>query len=143
MEDSNPPSPAPNPAPLPSGDSTGLAPNIAAGICAVFPLVGGIIFYVLEKKDPFVRFWAMQSIFFGAAGFAFSFVMRIAAMILVHIPGIGGILAFLLSLIGLAVSLAMFAIWIITIIKAFTNKEWEIPIIGKLARKQLAGQKLF
>ena len=151
MDESTTPPPAPNPEPQPvtpaaapsAPESTGLAPNIAAGICAIFPLIGGIIFIVLEKKNPFVRFWAMQSIFFGAAGFAFSVLMRVAGMILVHIPGIGGILAFLLGLAGLVVSLGMFVIWIITIIKAFSNVEWEIPYLGKLARKQLAGEKLF
>jgi len=46
--------------------STGLPSNVAAAL-ACFPLIGGIIFYVLEKRDGFVRFYAMQSIIFGAA----------------------------------------------------------------------------
>ena len=34
---------------------------------ACIPLIGGIIFYILEKHDSFVRFYAMQSIIFGGA----------------------------------------------------------------------------
>ena len=39
--------------------STGLPSNVAAAL-ACFPLVGGIIFYILEKRDGFVRFYAMD-----------------------------------------------------------------------------------
>ena len=38
--------------------STGLPSNVAAAL-ACFPLIGGIIFYILEKRDGFVRFYAM------------------------------------------------------------------------------------
>ena len=150
MSDPNTPPPVPTPEAQPpappvegAAEGTGLAPHVAAGICAIFPLIGGIIFFVLEKKNPFVRFWAMQSIFFGGACFAYNIVMRIAAMIFGHIPGIGALLLALLVFVGLVVGLGIFVIWVITIIKAFSKVEWEIPVLGKLARKQLAGQKLF
>ena len=54
------------PPPL-TGSDTGLASNLAAGLCAVFHLIGGIIFYFIEKKDLFVRHWAVQTIYFGVA----------------------------------------------------------------------------
>jgi len=46
--------------------SSGLTSNIAAALAYVLGLVTGIIFLVLEpyKRDRFVRFHAMQSIFF-------------------------------------------------------------------------------
>ena len=148
MDETTPPpvsTPEPNPvasaAPVPPADDTGLAPNIAATICAAIPLVGGIIFLVLEKRNAFVRFWAMQSIFFGGAVIGFSIVSQIAAVILAHIPILGWLVLFLLWILGMIVGVVSLVIWIITIIKAFSNVEWEIPILGKLARKQLAGQK--
>lgn len=149
MEENTPPSPPPVPSPEPKPAETappivveegsGVAPNIAAGICAILPLVGGIVFLVLEKKNAFVRFWAMQSVFFGIATFCMSIALCIASFILGHIPILGWLV---MILAWMAYWLAFGVIWIITIIKAFSNLEWEIPYLGKLARKQLAGQKL-
>ena len=141
-----PPVPTPEPqpvgstAPVPSADDPGLAPNIAATICAAIPLVGGIIFLVLEKRNAFVRFWAMQSVFFGGAVLGFSIASRIASFVLNQIPILGKLVIFLLWIVGMLVGIASLVIWIISIIQALSNKEWEIPILGKLARKQLAGQ---
>jgi uncharacterized membrane protein len=49
---------------------------VAAAIACI-PLIGGIIFYILEKHDPFVRFYAMQSIIFGCAWFLFNIVSAV------------------------------------------------------------------
>ena len=145
MDETTPP-PAPNPEskfaeatpPVPNEPSTDLAPNIAATICAALPLVGGIVFLVLEKKDAFVRFWAMQSVFFGGFFMGVSILIKIAIFILAFIP----ILGWLVGLLLLAALFAFLAgcsiVWVISIIKAFSKVEWEIPYLGKLARKQLA-----
>src|SRR5882724_2526833 len=95
---------APTPPPLGTPDtttrptSTGLPPNVAAAL-ACFPLIGGIIFYILEKHDGFVRFYAMQSIIFGGAWLLFNIVSRILFLILWSIPTIGGILVFFWGII--------------------------------------------
>src|SRR6476660_1086193 len=76
------PAPASNPAPAPevNASSTGLPSNLAAA-SACIPLIGGIIFYVLEKRDGFVRFYAMQSIIFGGAWLLFNVVYAIVHVI--------------------------------------------------------------
>jgi len=117
---------------------TGLAPNIAAGIAAVFPLLGGIIFYFIEKKHPFVRFYALQSAYFGAGAFLASVSVTILVGVLQIIPILGQILGSIISLAWFFILMGMFVIWIITMVKAFSGKEWEIPWVGKLARKHLA-----
>ena len=66
-------------------NSTGLPSNVAAAL-ACFPLIGGIIFYLLEKRDSFVRFYAMQSIIFGAIWILFCIAWNILYAILAHIP---------------------------------------------------------
>ena len=146
MDETTPPpvpSPEPKPAeatpPLTADEGTSIAPNIAATICAAVPLVGGIVFLVLEKKNPFVRFWAMQSILFGGLLFAVSILLQIVSFILAHIPILGWILLFVIWIASLIFWVGWMVIWVITIIKAFSNVEWEIPYLGKLARKQLAG----
>src|SRR5438046_4015153 len=59
-----PPPSSPEPELRTTSTSTGLPSNVAAAIACI-PLIGGIIFYILENHDPFVRFYAMQSIIFG------------------------------------------------------------------------------
>ena len=147
-ESTPPPVPTPEPKPIEAAapasiaDGTGLAPNIAAAICAALPLIGGIIFLVLEKKNAFVRFWAMQSVIFGGVLVGVSVALQIASFILVHIPILGWLILLLLWIASMALWLGSLVVWVITIIKAFSNVEWEIPFLGKLARKQLAGQQV-
>ena len=117
------------------GTSTGLAPNVAAGLSAIFTLLGGIVFIVLEKKSQFVRLWAMQSIFFGATMMVVGVVASIIGSLLLKILSLLAILWWLAMLI---VYLALGVVWLITIVKAFSGQFWEIPVLGKLAREQLA-----
>src|SRR5207249_11107732 len=131
-----PPPPSAEPEPAPKSGSTGLPSNVAAAIACI-PLIGGIIFYILEKHDSFVRFYAMQSIIFGGAWILFSIVSNILFAIFGSIPAIGGILVFFWAIIAALVHLAFLVIMIITIVKAFTGVRWDIPYIGSVARRQV------
>src|SRR5205809_1022243 len=133
-----PPPPSPEPEARGTSTSTGLPSNVAAAIACI-PLIGGIIFYIIEKQDNFVRFYAMQSIIFGAAWFLFNIVSAIVHGVFGAIPGIGGILVFFWAIIAALVHLAFLVIMIIAIIKAFTNVRWDIPYVGPIARKQVGG----
>ena len=133
-----PPPPSPEPEPSATSASTGLPSNVAAAIACI-PLIGGIIFYILEKRDSFVRFYAMQSIIFGCAWFLFNIVSAVVHAVFGAIPGIGGVLVFFWAIIAALVHLAFLVIMIITIVKAFTGVRWDIPYIGPIARKQVEG----
>src|SRR5207249_2110703 len=136
-----PPSPpSPGPETSAASGSTGLPSNVAAAIACI-PLIGGIIFYILEKHDSFVRFYAMQSIIFGGAWILFSIVSNILFAIFGSIPAIGGILVFFWAIIAALVHLAFLVIMIITIVKAFTGVRWDIPYVGPIARKQVEGSQ--
>ena len=135
---SQPPPPSPEPEPSGASTSTGLPSNVAAAIACI-PLIGGIIFYILEKRDSFVRFYAMQSIIFGCAWFLFNIVSAVVHAVFGAIPGIGGILVFFWAVIAALVHLAFLVIMIITIVKAFTGVRWDIPYVGPIARKQVEG----
>ena len=144
-----PPAPGPSPAPevnLPPApevnpSTTGLPSNVAAAIACI-PLIGGIIFYVLEKRDSFVRFYAMQSIIFGAAWLLFNIVYAIVHVIFASVPAIGVFLSLLWGLVGMLIHLAFVVVWVIATIKAFTNVRWDIPYVGPMARKQFEGSAL-
>ncbi|HYY14355.1 MAG TPA: hypothetical protein VE758_08000 [Chthoniobacterales bacterium] len=137
LEPAQPPPPPPMPPdPNTRSTTTGLPSNIAAALACI-PLVGGIIFYVLEKRDGFVRFYAMQSIIFGAAWILFDIVSKILFAIFGSIPAIGSLLVFFWAIIQALVHIAFLVIWIIAMVKAFTNVRWEIPYVGPVARKQV------
>src|SRR6266481_9905822 len=141
VEPSQPTSPPRPPSPEPEtakSASTGLPSNVAAAIACI-PLVGGIIFYILEKRDNFVRFYAMQSIIFGCAWFLFNIVSAVVHAVFGAIPGIGGILVFFWAIIAALVHLLFLVIMIVTIVKAFMGVRWDIPYIGPVARKQVEG----
>ena len=106
-----------------SKTSTGLEENVAGLLCYLLGFITGILFYVLEKDNSFVRFHAMQSIItFGAI-----FVLII---VLGFIPIIGWILALLLPFVALA-------LWIILMIKAYQGERYKLPIVGDMAEKQV------
>jgi uncharacterized membrane protein len=134
----NVPPPPPLSEPEVNASTLDLPSNIAAALACI-PLVGGIVFYVMEKRDNFVRFYAMQSIIFGGAWLLFNIVSAVVRSVFWTIPGIGGILVFFWSIIAALVHLAFLVVWIIATIKAFTNVRWDIPYVGPVARKQVGG----
>jgi len=121
----------------PTAPASGLQPNIAAVLACFFSFVGGIVFLVLEKKNKFVRFYAAQSTVFGLGIFAIFIALAIISVIMGQIPMLGGLVRLFIVLVELVLSLANLAVWIITMVNAFNNKEWEIPYVGAFARKQL------
>ena len=118
--------------------ATGLKPSVAAGLACIFTIVSGIVFLVLEPRNKYVRFWAMQAVLLGLAAFAAAAVFSVGYFVLGYLPFIGGLLKLLLGLVQWAFNLGWFVVYIISIVKAFSNQEWEIPVLGKIARQQLA-----
>jgi uncharacterized membrane protein len=118
-----------------AASDTGLPSNVGAGLCAIFTLIGGIIFYFIEKKDNFVRHWAVQAIYFGASSFVVFFAITIVMNILIHIPFIGWIFAVLFGLFLIVFYIGWFVLWILGIIKAFTGARWEYPFLTPLWKK--------
>lgn len=108
--------------------STGLAPNVAAALSYLFGIVTGVIFFVLEKDNRFVRFHAMQSIVVSAAFIILGIVLSIFSMI----PILGWILGALASMV---VGIVALILWLVLMFKAFQGQEWEVPVLGKYARQ--------
>jgi uncharacterized membrane protein len=127
--------PPPPPQPEVNASTLDLPSNIAAALACI-PLIGGIVFYIMEKRDGFVRFYAMQSIIFGGAWLLVSIASSIISHVFWSIPMIGSILGFFWSIVHALIEIAFVVIWIIATIKAFSGVRWEIPYIGPTARKQ-------
>jgi len=103
---------------------TGLAPNVAGALCYLLGLVTGIVFLMIEKENQSVRFHAMQSIVLSAA-------VLVVSIILGFIPVFGWLLA-------LPINLAVGVLWVVLMVKAYQGEEWEVPVLGKIAREQVA-----
>jgi len=101
--------------------STGLDENVAGLLCYVLGWITGLIFFLIEKNNKFVRFHALQSIIvFG--------VITVASIVLGWIPFIGWVLNTLIWLIALV-------LWIILMIKAYQGEKFKLPWAGDLAEK--------
>ncbi len=100
--------------------STGLQPNIAAGLSYLFWWVGGLVFFLIEKQNRFVRFHALQSLIFFAG-------ISILSVVIGYIPFIG-LLSDLIWLVG-------FVGWIVLMIQGFQGKYYKLPVIGNYAEK--------
>jgi uncharacterized membrane protein len=114
----------------------GLTSNVAAALTYILGFVTGILFLVLEpyKHDRYVRFHAMQSILYSAAGIVF----RIGWSILVSsLMDMTAWAAMLLVPVGLVISLGLFVFWIFLMYQAYSNREFRIPVIGAIAAKQV------
>ena len=104
-----------------ANSGTGLQQNVAGLLCYLGWWITGIIFLVLENKNEFVRFHAIQSIIvFGAA----SVVLAIFG----SIPILGGLVA---ALVGVAA----FILWVILMVKAYRGEKFKLPIAGDIADK--------
>jgi uncharacterized membrane protein len=133
-----PPPSSPGPELGPKSTSTGLPSNVAAALACV-PLIGGIIFYILEKHDSFVRFYAMQSIIFGIACVVIHIGCAIIYGLFLALPGGKFFFGPFWHMIWWLISLALFVLFAVTVVKALTGVRWEIPYIGPLARRQGGG----
>jgi uncharacterized membrane protein len=132
-----PPAPpsGPGPGPGPKSGSVDLPSNVAAALACI-PLIGGIVFYILEKRDGFVRFYAMQSIIFGIAWILIQIGCGIISGLFWALPG-GWFFGSLWGILWWLINLALFVIFVVTVVKAFSKVRWEIPYIGPMARKQV------
>jgi uncharacterized membrane protein len=114
----------------------GLSSNVAAALAYILGFITGILFLVLEpyKQDRFVRFHALQSILYSAAGIVFRIGWSILVSALLDVTAWA---AMLLVPVGLAISLGLFVFWIFLMYQAYSNREFRIPIIGAIAAKQV------
>jgi uncharacterized membrane protein len=112
----------------PAGTSTGLAPNVAALLCYVAGWITGIIFFVLEQKNKFVRFHAAQSVVaFGT--------ITVAGVLLGLIPVVGGVFSSIIGIIG-------FILWIIMMVKAANGERYKLPWAGDVAEQIVASSRV-
>ena len=108
-------------------------PNNVAGALAYVTPIPAIIFLLIDpfRKIRFVRFHSLQSIVFCLAAFVLQFALAIVSIVLSFVGGA------LIGLMGPLVSLGIFVLWIVLVIKAYQGQEFQLPVISGLAAKWL------
>lgn len=105
-------------------NTAGIDPKVLAVLSYFLWLIGGIVLFAVSKNQ-FVRFHAMQSIIFNIV------VALLAAVLQIF----GFLLWFLLGVVLWLAYMAIFAVWILLMIKAYQGEKFKLPIIGQLAEK--------
>jgi len=102
--------------------TSGVPQGIAGVVCYFVPLIGGLVFLFIEKKNRLIRFHAVQSILLWI-------VFLIALAILGWMP-----------IIGWLIGLAVIIVWLYIMYQALMERERMLPVIGKIAHKQIYGE---
>lgn len=109
---------------IPLETSVNMAPNVAGLLCYVGVWITGIIFFILEQKNNWIRFHAAQSIVvFGT--------LAVAGAILGWIPAIGPVFTSIIGIIG-------FVCWIVLMVKAHHGERYKMPWAGDIAERMVA-----
>jgi len=127
----------------------GLDPKVAAALSYIW--IVGLIFFILEKENKFVRFHALQSILIGVANSVLMIVLVIVATVLTLVFSIGAaaaasgggggiaslisLLVWLMWLIFWLIGMAMFGGLIFAAVKAYQGHTFKLPFIGNMAEK--------
>jgi uncharacterized membrane protein len=107
---------------------TGIKANVAGLLCYLVGWVTGLIFFLIERDNKFVRFHAMQSmVFFGAVT-----VLNIVLSMVLSILGIYFGYYFLFQLLWLAAMV----VWIVLMVKAYQGETYKLPVAGDIAEQQ-------
>lgn len=115
----------------------GLDQNVAGVLCYVFQFVSGLVFYLIEEDNEFVRFHAAQSmVVFGGLFAAQAGVLLLAELFGV-IPLIGLVFGFLFGLASYALGVVTLVLWLVLLFKAYEGERWEVPIAGDVAKSLL------
>jgi uncharacterized membrane protein len=104
--------------------ATGIKTHVAGMLCYLLGFITGIIFYLIEDKNKFVRFHALQSIITFGGLFVIGLVVR-------YLPGIGGFLVQLICLLNLI-------LWVVLMVKAYRGETYKLPWVGDIAEKNLS-----
>ncbi len=104
----------------------GVKENIEAVLCYALGWITGLVFLLLEQKNEFVRFHAMQSLatFLG---------LFIVSLVLGFIPFLG-------ILINLLIWPLSVVLWIVLMVKAYKGERYKLPVVGDFVEKQLGSK---
>ncbi|WP_207587219.1 hypothetical protein [Halomontanus rarus] len=128
--------------PEPAETESGLDENVAGALSYLFGFVSGLIFFVIEDDNQFVRFHAAQSIVVSGlavlafitlsiVGVVFTTIMSISTSTFI----IGTLISLFLGLVWLVLTLGGFGIWVYLVVTAYQGKTTRLPVVAGIADK--------
>jgi len=125
---------------------SGLEPNLAGALSYLLGIVTGVVFFVVDEDDSFVRFHAAQSIVVSVVVIVLNIVLSIFSGIVFAIAfagtaggafGLLGVVGLLFNLIWGVFGLVVFAAWLYLMYTAYQGNRPRLPVVGQYA-EQLA-----
>lgn len=101
----------------------GVTENIEALLCYALGWVTGLVFLLLEQKNAFVRFHALQSL-----------VTFLALFVITAVIGMIPILGILAGLVLWPLGVVL---WIVLMVKAYKRERYKLPWVGDFVEKQI------
>ncbi len=115
--------------------STGLNPRLEALLSYLFGWVSGLVFFVIERKNKYVRFHAIQSfLYFGSLAIVLG-ILKLVGGILGSIFLIGFVLGFIFNIAIFLVGFVVFVSWVYLMVQAYRGKKTKIPFFGDYAER--------
>jgi uncharacterized membrane protein len=109
--------------------STGLDSKIAVLLAYLFSWLGGLIIWIMEKENKFVKWNALQALILGIVQMI---AIIVVSVILGMIPYIGW---FFFSWLGYVIAGVCWILAIVAIVMGFSGKTFRIPGIASLTDK--------
>lgn len=99
-------------------------PKVKAAFTYIIPPLIGLYILITEKENKFVRFHGYQSIIFSVVAYGVYLFSKISFPTLLGFPT------------DILVSRSAIFMSIILVLKAYAEDEFELPVIGKIAKDQ-------
>ncbi|MFC5972316.1 DUF4870 domain-containing protein [Halomarina salina] len=119
---------------------SGLEPNVLGALSYVLWLLTGLVVYLLEPNDEFVRFHAAQSMVFSAivigVGIVFTVIQTVFFSVGFFDPAgfiLWSIVSLIMTLVSLVFWLASLAAWLYLVVRAYQGKTPRLPIAARFA----------
>ena len=121
---------------------SGLEPNLAGALSYLLGIITGIVFFVVDKDDDFVRFHAAQSIVLSVVVIALNVFLSIVTGILTAIAfagagtgafGLFGVVTLLFNLVWGVFGLAVFLLWLYVMFSAYQGNRTRLPLVADFA----------
>lgn len=118
----------------------GMDQNIEALLCYVGTWITGIVFFVLETENRFVRFHALQSLIaFGLISVIFIATSILTSIFTFFLPFSLPILI-LITIINVVLGGLSFVLWVLLMVKAYQGSWFKLPVIGDIVEKRINSQ---
>ncbi len=110
--------------------STGIDTRLASALCYSVWWITGVLFLLLERRDPVVRFHAAQAtVLFGGLSLVLMGLGAVSAVaLLASAPGYQAV-----RVLGDVVWTGAAVLWLVLVLRCWRGDMWRVPLVATLA----------